>query len=132
MHPAAAGVDVHILSTGVRNKDSIRSLLHQSPITFFAGAQRAAQSDSFFLRLSSRFAFFAPGKQPMLDALKLAKAHPDREVVFLALGFETTMPGTALTVLQARRERISNFSLFCNHITIIPTIKAVLDSLRVF
>ena len=38
------------------------------------------------------------------------------------------MPSTALTVLQARREKIANFSLFCNHITIIPTIKAILDS----
>jgi hydrogenase expression/formation protein HypD len=38
------------------------------------------------------------------------------------------MPSTALTILQAERERIRNFSLFCNHITIIPTIKAILDS----
>jgi hydrogenase expression/formation protein HypD len=63
-----------------------------------------------------------------LDALKIAKTHPEHEVIFLALGFETTMPSTALTVLQARRDGITNFSLFCNHITIIPTIKAVLDS----
>lgn len=63
-----------------------------------------------------------------LDALDLARKHPDREVVFFALGFETTMPSTALTVLQAESENIRNFSLFCNHITIIPTIKAVLDS----
>ena len=54
--------------------------------------------------------------------------HPDRQVVFFGLGFETTMPSTALTVLQAEREGIANFSLFCNHITIIPTIKAILDS----
>jgi len=63
-----------------------------------------------------------------LDALKLARKHPGREVVFFGLGFETTMPSTALTILQAEREGIKNFSLFCNHITIIPTIKALLDS----
>ncbi len=63
-----------------------------------------------------------------LDALKLARTHPGREVVFFGLGFETTMPSTALTILQAEREGIKNFSLFCNHITIIPTIKALLDS----
>ena len=63
-----------------------------------------------------------------LDALKLAQANPHREVIFFGLGFETTMPGTALTVLQAKRDGIRNFSLFCNHITIIPTIKAILDS----
>lgn len=63
-----------------------------------------------------------------LDALALARAHPDREVVFFGLGFETTMPSTALTILQAEAEQVRNFSLFCNHITIIPTIKAILDS----
>ncbi len=63
-----------------------------------------------------------------LDALQLAKQNPTKQVVFFALGFETTMPSTALTVLQAEKEGIENFSLFCNHITIIPTIKAILDS----
>ncbi|MDJ0686734.1 MAG: hydrogenase formation protein HypD [Alphaproteobacteria bacterium] len=63
-----------------------------------------------------------------LDALEIARRNPDREVVFFGLGFETTMPSTALTVLQAEQEGIENFSLFCNHITIIPTIKAILDS----
>jgi hydrogenase expression/formation protein HypD len=63
-----------------------------------------------------------------LDALKLAREHPEREVIFFGLGFETTMPSTAMTVLQARAEGVRNFSLFCNHITIIPTIKAILDS----
>ncbi|MBS0261952.1 MAG: hydrogenase formation protein HypD, partial [Planctomycetes bacterium] len=62
-----------------------------------------------------------------LDALQLAKAHPDRQVVFFALGFETTMPSTALTVLRAQREGVTNFSLFCNHITIIPTLQAILE-----
>lgn len=63
-----------------------------------------------------------------LDSLELARKNPDREVIFFALGFETTMPSTALTLLQAAREGVSNFSLFCNHITTVPTIKAILDS----
>ncbi len=63
-----------------------------------------------------------------MDALALARKHPDKEVVFFAIGFETTMPSTALTVLQAEREGMENFSVFCNHITIVPTIKAILDS----
>ena len=63
-----------------------------------------------------------------LDALALARRNPDREVVFFALGFETTMPSTALTILEAEAEGIANFSVFCNHITIVPTIKAILDS----
>ena len=63
-----------------------------------------------------------------MDALALARKNPTREVVFFGIGFETTMPSTALTVLQAEREGIKNFSVFCNHITIVPTIKAILDS----
>ncbi len=63
-----------------------------------------------------------------LDALQLAKDNPEKQVVFFGLGFETTMPSTALTVLQAEQDKVENFSLFCNHITIIPTIKAILDS----
>ena len=62
------------------------------------------------------------------DALQLARKHPDHEVVFFGLGFETTMPSTALTVLEAERDGIGNFCVFCNHITIVPTIKAILDS----
>jgi hydrogenase expression/formation protein HypD len=62
------------------------------------------------------------------DALAIARNNPEREVVFFGLGFETTMPSTALTVLEAERDAISNFSVFCNHITIVPTLKAILDS----
>jgi len=62
------------------------------------------------------------------DALKLAKANPDKHVMFFAIGFETTAPSTALTIIRARAERIPNFSVFCNHVTIIPAIRAILDS----
>jgi hydrogenase expression/formation protein HypD len=58
-----------------------------------------------------------------LDALELAKKNPDREVIFFALGFETTMPSTALTVLQAAEDNVKNFSLFCNHITTVQPSK---------
>jgi hydrogenase expression/formation protein HypD len=63
-----------------------------------------------------------------LDALKIARQNPDQQVVFMAIGFETTAPSTAMTVLRAELEGIENFSVFCNHVTIIPAIKAILDS----
>ena len=63
-----------------------------------------------------------------LDALKMAKKNPERHVVFLALGFETTAPSTAMTILQAAKDKVENFSIFCNHIMIIPALKAMLDS----
>ena len=63
-----------------------------------------------------------------LDALRIAVDNPDREVVFFAVGFETTAPSTALTLLQARADGVTNFSVFCNHVTIVPPIKAILES----
>ena len=63
-----------------------------------------------------------------LDSLKVARNNPDKRVVFMAIGFETTAPSTAMTVLRAAAEGLSNFSIFCNHVTIIPAIKAILDS----
>lgn len=63
-----------------------------------------------------------------LDALKLARDNPDRRVVFFAVGFETTAPSTAATLLRAKADGVGNFSVFCNHVTIIPAIKAILDS----
>ncbi|MBV9313348.1 MAG: hydrogenase formation protein HypD [Pseudonocardia sp.] len=63
-----------------------------------------------------------------LDSLKIARANPDKHVVFMAIGFETTAPSTAMTVLRAAAEGLDNFSIFCNHVTIIPAIKAILDS----
>lgn len=62
------------------------------------------------------------------DALKLARANPDKHVMFFAIGFETTAPSTALTLMRARAEGIRNFSVFCNHVTIIPALRAILDS----
>jgi hydrogenase expression/formation protein HypD len=63
-----------------------------------------------------------------LDALKVARTNPDKRVVFMAIGFETTAPSTAATVLRAAAEGLENFSIFCNHVTILPAIKAILDS----
>jgi hydrogenase expression/formation protein HypD len=62
------------------------------------------------------------------DALKMARANPQKHVMFFAIGFETTAPSTALTLMQAKAEGIRNFSVFCNHVTIIPAIRAILDS----
>jgi hydrogenase expression/formation protein HypD len=63
-----------------------------------------------------------------LDALKIARETPDKEVVFFAIGFETTAPSTAVTLLRAQAEGIPNFSVFCNHVTIIPAMRAILDA----
>jgi hydrogenase expression/formation protein HypD len=62
------------------------------------------------------------------DALQIARRNPERHVIFFAIGFETTAPSTALTLMRAKREGVPNFSVFCNHVTIVPAIRAILDS----
>jgi len=63
-----------------------------------------------------------------LDAVALARRHPDRHVVFFAVGFETTAPANALAVLQARRLGLKNFSLLVSHVRVPPAIVALLSS----
>ena len=62
------------------------------------------------------------------DALRLAQKNPSKHVMFFAIGFETTAPSTALTLMRAKREGVENFSVFSNHVTIIPAIRAILDT----
>ncbi len=62
------------------------------------------------------------------DALKIAQKNPEKHVLFFAIGFETTAPSTALTLMRAKALGVRNFSVFCNHVTIIPAIRAILDS----
>lgn len=95
--------------------------------TTFGDAMRVPGSKKSLLQAKADGADVRMVYSPM-DALELARRNPEREVVFFGLGFETTMPSTALTILEAESEGIRNFSVFCNHITIVPTIKAILDS----
>jgi hydrogenase expression/formation protein HypD len=95
--------------------------------TTFGDAMRVPGSKGSLLQARAEGADVRMVYSP-LDALEMAVANPQRRVVFFALGFETTMPSTAMTVLEAQRRGIDNFALFCNHITIVPTIKAILDS----
>ena len=121
------GCPVCVLPMG-RVDDCVALAEHPSVIfTTFGDAMRVPGSKKSLLQAKADGADVRMVYSPM-DALAIAKANPDKEVVFFGLGFETTMPSTALTVLEAERKGIKNFSLFCNHITIIPTIKAIFDS----
>ncbi len=63
-----------------------------------------------------------------LDALALARREPDRHVCFFAIGFETTAPATAVTLLRAQGDGTANFSVFCNHVLIEPPLRAMLET----
>jgi hydrogenase expression/formation protein HypD len=64
------------------------------------------------------------------EALKFARANPDRKVVFFAVGFETTAPANAMAVWQAKREGLRNFSMLASHVLVPPAIRALLSSAR--
>ena len=121
------GCPVCVLPMG--RVDDCVALAERSDVIFttFGDAMRVPGSRKNLLQAKADGADVRMVYSP-LDALALAKENPDREVIFFALGFETTMPSTALTVIEAEKESIKNFSLFCNHITTVPTIKAILDS----
>lgn len=121
------GCPVCVLPMG--RVDDCVSLARDPKVIFttFGDAMRVPGSQGSLLQAKANGADVRMVYSP-LDALQIARLNPAREVVFFALGFETTMPSTALTVLQARSEGIRNFSLFCNHITVPATMKALLDS----
>jgi len=62
------------------------------------------------------------------DALRIARQNPDRQVVFFAIGFETTTPPTAVAIRQAQAEGLHNFSVFCNHVLTPAALRQILDS----
>jgi len=63
-----------------------------------------------------------------LDALQIARNHPDRQVVFFAIGFETTTPATAVALQQASREGLGNFTVYCNHVLTPPAMRQILQA----
>ncbi|KAA9376605.1 hydrogenase formation protein HypD [Microbispora cellulosiformans] len=96
-------------------------------MTSFGDMTRVPGGRGSFLDAAARGADIRMVYSP-LDALKIARRNPDRQVVFMAIGFETTTPSTAVTVLRAAAEGLRNFSVMCNHVMIIPAITAILDS----
>jgi hydrogenase expression/formation protein HypD len=95
--------------------------------TTFGDMMRVPGSDGSLLEAKARGCDVRFVYSP-LDALKIAVDNPDRQVVYFAVGFETTAPSTAVTLARAKQLGIRNFSAFCNHVTIVPPIRAILDS----
>ena len=121
------GCPVCVIPMG-RVDDAI-SLAEQPDVIFtsFGDMMRVPGSRSSLLEAKARGADVRMVYSP-LDALKIAQANPGRRVVFFAVGFETTAPSTAVTLMRAREVGVMNFSVFSNHVTIVPPLKAILDS----
>ncbi|MBE9698579.1 hydrogenase formation protein HypD, partial [Escherichia coli] len=92
----------------------------------FGDAMRVPGKQGSLLQAKARGADVRIVYSPM-DALKLAQENPTRKVVFFGLGFETTMPTTAITLQQAKARDVQNFYFFCQHITLIPTLRSLLE-----
>src|SRR5690349_4809195 len=109
--------------------DDARWLAEQPGVIFttFGDMMRVPGSKGSLLEAKARGADVRFVYSP-LDTLKLAVENPDRHVVFFAVGFETTAPSTAVTLMRAQALGLTNFSVFSNHVTIVPPIKAILDS----
>lgn len=108
--------------------DAISIAKHPNVIfTTFGDTMRVPGSKISLLQAASLGADIRMVYSP-LDSLQIARENPDKEVVFFGIGFETTAPSTAFTILQAASENIQNFSMFCNHVLVIPALKALLDN----
>jgi hydrogenase expression/formation protein HypD len=121
------GCPVCVIPMG-RVDDGI-SLAHRDGVIFtcFGDMMRVPGSEGSLLEAKAAGADIRMVYSP-LDALRIAKQNPDREVVFFAIGFETTAPSTALTLKRARAEGVPNFSVMCSHVTIVPPLRALLES----
>lgn len=95
--------------------------------TSFGDMLRVPGSESDLLVLKSRGADIRVVYSP-IDALKIARANPNKKVVFFAIGFETTAPGNAMAVWQAQKQGIKNFSVLVSHVLVPPAIASILQS----
>ncbi|MEA5618241.1 hydrogenase formation protein HypD [Cronbergia sp. UHCC 0137] len=100
---------------------------HNIIFTTFGDAMRVPGSKTSLLQAKAQGADIRMVYSP-LDSLKIAKENPNQEIIFFGLGFETTAPSTAFTILQAAAENITNFSMFSNHVLVIPALQALLEN----
>ncbi|HEY3864812.1 MAG TPA: hydrogenase formation protein HypD [Solirubrobacteraceae bacterium] len=121
------GCPVCVIPMG-RVDDGI-AVAHEPGVIFtcFGDMLRVPGSEGTLLDAKARGADIRMVYSP-LDALRIARENPEREVVFFAIGFETTAPSTALTLKRAKAEGVGNFSCMCSHVTIVPPLRALLDS----
>jgi hydrogenase expression/formation protein HypD len=95
--------------------------------TSYGDMLRVPGTDTDLLALKARGADVRIVYSP-LDAVRIARENPDREVVFFAVGFETTAPANAMAVAQAAAQGVDNFSVLVSHVLVPPAMTAILDS----
>ncbi len=114
--------------TGQATIDRAVALASRPEVIFcsFGDMLRVPGTEADLFRVKSRGGDVRVVYSP-LDAVDIARRHPDREVVFFAIGFETTAPANAMAVQVAAREGLRNFSLLVSHVLVPPAIRAIID-----
>ena len=115
--------------TSLEMIDKAHAIARRPGVIFcsFGDMLRVPGSDSDLLVLKSRGADVRVVYSP-IDCLKIARANPDKKVVFFAIGFETTAPGNAMAVWQAKEQGVTNFSVLVSHVLVPPAIASILQS----
>jgi hydrogenase expression/formation protein HypD len=115
--------------TSLEMIDKAHAIARQPGVIFcsFGDMLRVPGSEADLLILKSRGADVRVVYSP-IDCLRIAQANPTKQVVFFAIGFETTAPANAMTVWQARRQGIANFSILVSHVLVPPVMASILQS----
>jgi hydrogenase expression/formation protein HypD len=115
--------------TSLEMIDKAHAIARRPDVIFcsFGDMLRVPGSESDLFVLKSRGAEVRIVYSP-IDALKIARANPDKRVVFFAIGFETTAPANAMAVWQAQKQGIKNFSVLVSHVLVPPSIASILQS----
>jgi hydrogenase expression/formation protein HypD len=115
--------------TSLEMIDKAHAIAQQPDVIFcsFGDMLRVPGSSSDLLILKSRGADVRVVYSP-IDCLKIARANPEKKVVFFAIGFETTAPANAMSVWQASKQGIKNFSILVSHVLVPPAIASILQS----
>jgi hydrogenase expression/formation protein HypD len=115
--------------TSLEMIDKAHAIARRPDVIFcsFGDMLRVPGSDADLLILKSRGADIRVVYSP-IDCLKIAKANPDKKVVFFAIGFETTAPANAMSVWQAQKQGIANYSILVSHVLVPPAMSAILRS----
>jgi hydrogenase expression/formation protein HypD len=115
--------------TALETIDRAHAIARRPDVIFcsFGDMLRVPGSAEDLLVLKSRGADIRVVYSP-IDCLRIARANPDKKVVFFAIGFETTAPANAMAVWQARRQGLTNFSVLVSHVLVPPALAAILGS----
>jgi hydrogenase expression/formation protein HypD len=115
--------------TSLEMIDKAHAIAKRPDVIFcsFGDMLRVPGSDGDLLILKSRGADIRVVYSP-IDCLKIARANPGKKVVFFAIGFETTAPANAMSVWQAKAQRVKNFSILVSHVLVPPSIASILQS----